>query len=239
MLTKDDIITGVDSFFEGEYEIIEGRTIPNVEDIQLGKHGRELELAMLFIDIRESTKIVDGFRRITSARMYKSFLWGITKIARDNDGELRSFNGDGVLVAFSGEYKCTNATKAALQMSWFCQKILKPKVEEYFENNLSLEDLDFEFGIGIHVGNVLVVRGGIRGDNNNDLVWVGNATNFSVKLSSLCKEGYHVYISADVYKRMGKSSKYGGDPEKNMWEARVWKDNNDMDIYRSRWTWAV
>ena len=69
MATKSELEKGVSSFFEGEYEITQGKTIPSVDDIALGKVGRELEMAMLFIDIRESTKIVDGFRRITSARM--------------------------------------------------------------------------------------------------------------------------------------------------------------------------
>lgn len=239
MASRDEIINGVNDFFTGDYDITQGNVIPDVEDIKLGKYGRELELAMLFIDISESTKIVDGSRRITAARMYKSFLWGVAQIARMNNGELRSFNGDGVLVAFVGDTKRTNAAKAALQMSWFMQKVLKPKLESYFENNQELKDLIFNFGIGIDAGKVLVVRGGIRGDNNNDLVWVGNATNYAVKLSSRCNNGYHVYISEDVYKNMNDSSKFGGNPKKDMWEERVWTSMNNMKIYRSRWTWPV
>lgn len=241
MATKEEIIKGVDDFFGGDYDITEGRVIPDVADVALGKIGKEIELAMLFIDIRESTKIVDGLRRTTAARMYKSFLWGVSKIARLNDGELRSFNGDGVLVAFIGDNKRTNAAKAALQMSWFAQKVLKPKLDAVFQNNqgLSGQGIEFDFGIGIDVGKVLVVRGGIRGENNNDLVWVGNATNYAVKLSGLSKEGYHIYISEDVYKNMNKSSKLGGSPEKDMWESRTWTDVDGITIYRSNWTWAV
>lgn len=241
MATKEEIIKAVDDFFSGNYEITEGRAIPDVTDIQLGKNGREIELAMLFIDIRESTKIVDGLRRTTAARMYKSFLWGVAQIAKMNGGELRSFNGDGVLMAFIGESKRTNAAKAAMQMSWFAQKVLKPKLDTAFQNNQQLSDqeIEFDFGIGIDVGKILVVRGGIRGENNNDLVWVGNATNFAVKLSALSKNGYHIYISEDVYKNMNKSSKIGGNPEKDMWESRVWNDMGGITIYRSNWTWSV
>src|SRR3989344_6679033 len=155
MASKDDLVKGVNDYFSGSYTITQGTVVPDVENIQLGKNGRELDLAMLFIDIRESTKIVDGSRRITAAKMYKSFLWGIAQIARANNGELRSFNGDGVLVAFIGDSKRTNAAKAALQMSWFCQKILKPKVESYFQNNNQLNGFDFDFGIGIDTGKVL------------------------------------------------------------------------------------
>ena len=68
----------------GSYSVTNVTKIPDVADVPFGKNGKELELVMLFIDIRESTKIVDGFRRRTAARMYKSFLWGVTKIAKKN-----------------------------------------------------------------------------------------------------------------------------------------------------------
>ena len=241
MATKEEIIKGVNDYFEGSYTITDGRTIPNVDDIAFGKNGREMELAMLFIDIRESTKIVDSVRRVTAAKMYKSFLWGVSKIAKHNSGELRSFNGDGVLVVFYGDQKRTHATKAALQMAWFVKKVLKPKLDALFQNNQELNGsgFDFDFGIGVDVGNVLIVRGGIKGENNNDLVWVGNATNFAVKLSGLTHDGYNIFISEDVYKQMNDSSKLGGSPQSNMWEERLWTKMDNMKIYRSNWIWSL
>lgn len=227
----------VNGFFNGEYEVVQGQKIPDVQDLKFGKTGKEMELAMLFIDIRESTKIVDGFRRITGAKMYKSFLWGVAQIAKWNEGELRSFNGDGVLIAFNGDSKCTHAAKAALQMSWFCTNVMKPKLKSYFANNKALEGFEFGYGIGIDVGKVLVVRGGIRGENNNDLVWVGNATNYAVKLSGRGTSSCPVYISQDMYKNMNKTSKYGGKDNLDMWEPRVWDGMPNQTIYRSNWTW--
>lgn len=238
MAFKDDLISDIDSFFDGDYDVSQGTAIPDVSDLSFSKSGRELDLAMLFIDISKSTKIVDASRRVTAAKMYKSFLYGVARIARNNGGELRSFNGDGVLIAFIGDQKRTNAAKAALQMSWFMKNVLKPKMEAYFQNNSELQGFLFDFGIGIDVGKVLVVRGGIRGENNNDLVWVGNATNYAVKLAELCKENYHVYISNDVYKEMNDSSKFGGDPKRDMWESRTWTDMGGITIYRSNWTWT-
>lgn len=239
MSLKEDLEKSTNDFFSGAYEITNGNVIPDINDIQFGKKGREMELAMVFIDIRESTKIVDGFRRETAAKMYKSFLYSIAKIARLNEGELRSFNGDGVLMAFSGELKRSNAVKASMQMAWYCKNILKPKIESYFSNNNQLKDINFDFGIGVDVGKVLVVRGGIRGENNNDLVWVGNATNYAVKLSSLSKDGYHIYISEDVYKNMAESSKLGGNEKKNMWEERTWTAMDNQTIYRTNWSWVI
>jgi class 3 adenylate cyclase len=236
MLDKEELTKQVNNFFDGSYTVTSGTVIPDVGDIPLGKVGRELDLAMLFIDIRESTKIVDGFRRVTAAKMYKSFLWGVAKIAKDNGGELRSFNGDGVLMAFIGESKRNNAVKAAMQMKWFCNIILKPRIESYFAANSQLANMEFNFGIGIDSGKVLVVRGGIRGENNNDLVWAGNATNYAVKLSSRSVDGYHIYISEETYSVLDDEHKFGGDPKRNMWEARSW---DGMTIYRTNWYWNI
>lgn len=239
MATKQELIDQVSTYFDGAYEVTKGTVIPNIEDIEFGKKGRELELAMLFIDVRESTKIVDGFRRETAAKMYKSFLWGVSQIARANGGALRSFNGDGVLMAFIGDNKCTSAAKAALQMAWFCKEVLRPKVEAYMSKNSQLDSMDFNFGIGIDVGKVLVVRGGMKGTNNNDLVWVGNATNYAVKLSGIKNPDMPIFISKEVYTKMAESSKFGGDPKRNMWSKRRWVEMNDMDAYGSSWTWSV
>ena len=239
MTLRENLEENTNNFFAGTYEITNGYVIPSVDDIQFGKKGRELELAMVFIDIRESTKIVDGFRRETAAKMYKSFLYSVAKIARAHDGELRSFNGDGVLMAFSGDRKRSNSVKASMQMSWYCKNILKPKIEKYFENNNQLRDINFDFGIGVDVGKVLVVRGGIRGENNNDLVWVGNATNYAVKLSSLSKDGYHLYISDNVYKNMDDSQKLGGPDKKSMWEERSWTAMDNQTIHRTSWNWVI
>lgn len=240
MALKDDLVNEVNNFFQGDYSITQGRKVPDVSDIQFGKLGTEVELAMMFIDIRESTKILDNFRRQTGAKMYKSFLYGVIKIIRVNGGEVRSFNGDGVLAAFYGDSKCTNSTKAALQLSWFVKEILRPKLARYFADNNKFEDtFTLRYGIGIDVGTVLVVRGGIRGENNNDLVWVGNATNYSVKLSSESKvDEIPIHISKEVFNKLADSSKYGGSENKLMWERIHWDRINDI-IYRTNWHWSI
>jgi len=245
MVTKEELEKQIRNCFTDKYEIASGYVIPEIDDIQLGNYGKELDLAMLFIDIKESTKIVDAFRRETAVKMYKSFLWGVAQIARGNGGELRSFNGDGVLVVFIGSSKCTNAVRAGLQMSWFVKEILKPRIQGYFRENKKLFGLNFDIGIGVDVGKILVVRGGIRGENNNDLVWVGNATNYAVKLSSLAKpsvlgflsnttEDLRVCISEEVYKRINKSIKFRSGNffiKMPMWNKFTWKDRN---IYKNK-----
>ncbi len=212
---REDLIEDVDYFFNGDYEIVQGRVVPSSSEIAFGRYGKEVELAMLFIDVKESTKIVDAFRLKTAARMYQSFLRGVTLIALKNNGEVRSFNGDGILVTFYGDSKCNNAARSALQMMDFVKSILKPKLRSYFLNNKQAQNLAFDCGIGIDVGNIFVVKGGAKGNDNNDLVWVGNPTNYAVKLSAQSKvqvpsttssipntKIYNIHITNRVYSEL-------------------------------------
>ena len=73
MAINDHLEEEVDDFFEGDYDITAAEDIPALEEVGLGNEGHEIELAMLFVDIHESTAIVDGFRRQTAAKMYKRF----------------------------------------------------------------------------------------------------------------------------------------------------------------------
>lgn len=237
MTDKDEIIEQVNDFFNETHNITQGYVIPDVDDIGLDNEGKEIELAMLFIDINESTKIVDSVKRTTAVKIYKSFLWGVAKIARMNNGELRSFNGDGVLVAFIGDRKNNNSVKAAMQMIWFVREILKPKIQNIIANNNSLVGLDFSCGIGIDSGKILVIRGGIRGENNNDLVWVGNATNYAVKLSDLTHDRYQIYISNRVYTQLNDDRKLSSGTD--MWEERSWTAMINEVIYRTTYHWSV
>jgi class 3 adenylate cyclase len=210
-VTKIELEEQADYFFNEVYDITNGYVVPSIGDLPFGTSGKEIELAMLFVDLRESTKIVRALRRETSAKMYKTFLWGVSKICRDNDGEVRSFNGDGVLVAFIGENKEANATRAALQMSFFIKTVLKPRIQKYIDKSIKLDVTDLNFGIGIDAGTVLVVRGGIKGENNNDLVWVGDTTNTAVKLSgyskNFTKKDRHIFISKNIYSALPLSLK--------------------------------
>lgn len=232
---RKDLISDIDYFFDGDYEIVQGRVVPTSDEVSFGRFGKEVKLAMLFIDVKESTKIVDAFRLKTAARMYQSFLRGITLIALKNNGEVRSFNGDGILVTFYGDSKCNNAVRSALQMMDFVNSVLKPKLKSYFANNKQAQNIIFDCGIGIDVGSVFVVRGGAKGSDNNDLVWVGNPTNYAVKLSAQSKvqitsttssipttKTYNIHITNRVYSNLKpglKTIKPGVSPI-NIWSRQ-------------------
>lgn len=233
MSLKDDISKGVDDYFGGTYSVTNGRSVPSADAVGLGKVGTSIELAMMFVDIRESTKIVDGLRRISAARMYKAFLWSVTKIVKHYGGEVKSFNGDGVLVVFEGDAKCNQAVKAAYMINWMVVNSLRPQMNAYFKRNNSLEDVHFGFGLGIDIGEILIVRAGLKGATNSDLVWAGNATNIAVKLSDIGDKDYPIYITNRVYNLLNIEQKQFLNSTQAIWEKRYWTAKDNALIYRT------
>lgn len=58
MSLKDDISSGVDDYFSGTYKVTKGRSVPSAEDVGLGKVGTSMELAMMFVDIRNQRRLL-------------------------------------------------------------------------------------------------------------------------------------------------------------------------------------
>ncbi len=229
MALSDELSGETTATFSGGFDITQGRVIPAIADIPLGKNGRQLRLVSLFVDIRKSTQLVDAIGVEPAARMYKAYLRGISKIARTRGGYVLSFNGDGIVCGFVGANAENAAVLTALNISYFCRHILAPHVNA----RLLLSPLVFDFGIGIEVGDVLVVRGGIRGEENSDLVWAGKAVNYSVKIASLASEPFVTYMSDQVMDSVDPRLYYYRDGQK-MWEAWYWTDKTQI-LWRSNW----
>lgn len=211
MSFKSELEEMVSDYLEGEYETYKPQGVPKPEDLPLGNEAAKLEATALFIDIRQSSDITNAFRRQTAAKMVKGYFDGSVRIIRANNGEVRSFNGDGMLALFVGDARSTNAVKAAMQVDWFVGNILKPEIAQYFENNQSAseQNLDFNIGCGLDDGHIFAVRVGIRG--TNDVAWVGRCSNTAAKLASSVSSSFHnVGITRAVYEMLNDSKVYNG-----------------------------
>lgn len=234
MALREEMSQGVDRFFAGNYSISAGTTPPTLAEVPFGKVGRELEMATLYIDVHSSTNVVDGFRRQTAAKMYKALLWGVAKIAGWNQGEILSFNSHGVLVGFVGDDRATSAVATALYVVHYGNHILRPKFQNLFAEHRQIADTNFNFGIGVDVGTLLVVRAGLKRDNHNDLVWAGNAMSQAAKLANEAALPYNIGITWDTYVAMDAFLYRGGVRLQDMWELN-WSTKLQSFSYRSNW----
>ncbi len=219
MSLKDDLDEMVSNYLGGDYETYEPRGVPEPQDIAQGNRAAKLEATTLFIDVRQSSDITNAFRRQTAAKMMKSYFDGSVRIIKKNGGEVRSFNGDGMLAIFVGDSRSNNAVKGAMQVKWFVNHVLQPKFRRYFENNQSADGqaLESSIGCGLDEGQIFAVKVGIRG--TNDVAWVGRCTNTSAKLAGETSSPREIAITRAVYKRLYDSRKYSVSKEQGnfMW----------------------
>lgn len=229
MSFEDDLRKEVRSFFRTQWEVTEGRVIPSTDDIALGNNAKKLELAILYADMAESTNLVDNYKPLYAAEIYKAFLYVCCKIIRRNGGELISFDGDRIMGAFIGNGKNSAAAKAALNVKWGITKVVQSEHDDFYKD----KGITLNYCVGIDSSEHHVVRTGIRG--SNDLVWVGKAANYAAKLTSHNWHPYHSIITSRVYGMLNDQSKFDGEG-KNMW-IKDYSEAIDETVYKSSYHW--
>jgi class 3 adenylate cyclase len=204
---KAELQTMVANYMAGTYETVQTASVPAPEDVPLGNKAKVLTATALFIDIRQSSDITNTFRRQTAAKMLKSYFDGAVRIIRHNGGDVRSFNGDGMLALFVGKSQRNDAVRAAMQVKWFVRHVLAPKFNDFFDRDAARgQRLDFAIGCGIDYGDIYAVKVGIRG--TNDVAWVGRCTNTAAKLANVLRTPRNVGVTRAVYKALNKDRKY-------------------------------
>jgi adenylate cyclase len=245
MPLKQDIIDKVKSILYGNFTTEEVTTVPDISNSKLtfGNTGLIFEATVLYIDMRDSTEILNKHNKSTIAKIHMAYFHTIVKIATALGGEVRSFNGDSMLVFFAGTTKrmLSNAVQAAMQMKYMISN------SKSGINNLLSTYSAVNFGIGLDDGKILCTKVGVGGSSNNqDLMWIGNAVNKSTRISDLCNTPNHVGISYYVYSNLQDSVKYGylesiwGNKEKvDMWTQGSFLYNNKYETYYyTSWHWT-
>jgi class 3 adenylate cyclase len=231
MALKEDVEADISAALSFTWDVRDGQVVPTTESVKLAGGGVKLDAVMLYADLADSTKLAMWDRRV-AARVCKAFLAGSTRLIRARGGEVRSFDGDRVMGVFLGGSKNSNAVKCALQIAWMFRKVLKSKFEGAYDK-LRTEDYTLAHCTGVDASEVLVVRSGIR--DNNDLIWIGRAPNVAAKLSGM-RSNCWSYITKNVYDSLSDEAKFSNG--KSMWESRTWLNGPVADIYRSAWTWT-
>ncbi|OOE01325.1 hypothetical protein BO219_11475 [Anoxybacillus kestanbolensis] len=243
---KDDITKKVKEIINSNFDVEEVTYVPDIEDAKLtfGNKGLKFKTTVLHIDMRGSTQILNAHNKTTVAKIHMSYFHTIVKIANKLGGEVRSFNGDSMLVFFPGSTKSTltNAVKAAMQMKYM---ISDPNSGI---NEILAKYSAIDFGIGIDYGEVLCTKIGVAGNpNNKGLFWAGNAVNKSVRLSDLSSNPNHIHISKLVYDNLLDELKYiekeifpGYVQKTDIWTSKIFTYNNEyQSCYYTTYQYTV
>lgn len=232
MSLDSELKTRVSEIITETWDIKSANVVPVTEGVLLAGGGRTMNVTMLYADLANSTELA-LYNRQVAAKICKAFLACASKIIRFRGGKIRSFDGDRVMGVFSGGFKNTSAVKAALNINFAFDQIIVPKFQARYPSLFS--KMGLAHGVGVDTSDVLVVRGGMRA--NNDLLWIGRAPNIAAKLSSLRMVGYSSYITKDVFDVINNEAKFSPTDGSLMWESRTWSrlPSNHQSIYMSKW----
>lgn len=143
--------------------------------------GKEQQTVILFVDIREFTKIAEHNLPFDVVYILNKYYAVCGKIIEANGGRLDKFIGDGIMAIFDNttdiHQNCFNAVEAA-------SKISKSMTELNAELKSDFDE-EMRFGMGIHAGETIVGMMGY-GKTVSETA-VGDNVNVAARLEELTK----------------------------------------------------
>lgn len=180
------------------------KTLPKTDDLTDSNKIYQGKVSVLFVDMRDSTKLHEQFNKEQIVKIYRSYIRTVVQAIRYSDGVVRDFMGDGVLAIFSdNEYGMSEdkSVYAARYIATVIDKILNPILDKEIEHRISC-------GIGIHTGEVSLSKVGMKGKEQNEkfenefgIAWIGNSTNIACKFSGAV-ESETIFICSSTYSNL-------------------------------------
>jgi class 3 adenylate cyclase/truncated hemoglobin YjbI len=185
-------------------DVIIRRLLDNAQDIivldldelhgSTAGEGKELDLAVLFSDIRDFTTHSEQNLPYDVVHMLNRYFTVAAEPVLNNNGFIDKYIGDGILAAFgtrdeSPGTACRNAVRAALGMLEAARR-LGPTFEREF-------NVPLRIGIGIHFGTVILGRIGHPG--KRQITVIGDTVNTASRIESMTKQlGVPILLSDSV-----------------------------------------
>ncbi len=157
------------------------------------QQGQELKVAMLFVDLRGSTKLCEDRLPFDVVFVLNQFFAELERALSETNGHYAQFNGDGLMAIYGLD---TGAERGAADAIAGAVKMLHrlARLNETLRTELSEE---LEIGIGIHTGEAIV---GSMGPSASPIVTaLGDNVNVAARLEAQTKEfGVPLVVSAET-----------------------------------------
>jgi len=194
----------IKTIFKQNFETSRANIAPNTatQGLTFDNTGKWITAAVLFIDIRSSSTLTQVYDKSSLAKIYKAFYELIVKITKSYKATIGNFIGDRLMVISDDTTSpCLIAIQIALDMQRGINQILNNEIINHGGKRL------ITCGIGIDYGEMLATKVGIKGENNQDLVWIGNTANIASKLTDQA-DGHEIRISKIIYDMLKKMKEF-------------------------------
>jgi adenylate cyclase len=172
---------------------------PGADDVW--RRGRRQRVAIMFVDLRDSTKIAEDMDPSQLSVFISSFRRRVTRAAKAYPGVIDKFIGDGALIVFGvPEARADDAERAVrcgreilrLVASWNAKRKFDPPVR---------------VGVGIHIGETYC---GIVGDEDRlEFTVLGDTVNVAARIEQATKEfNEPLLVSEPVAREAGAANQW-------------------------------
>ncbi|MGE5250156.1 MAG: adenylate/guanylate cyclase domain-containing protein [Bacteroidota bacterium] len=163
--------------------------------------GSEVEMSMLFVDVRGSTALSEGLGATRFSHLINRFYSSATRIIVEHDGLVEKLAGDEVAAfwgaGFAGPHYVGRTIKVARELS------------------SAMEHQGIPVGIGVHSGVAFFGAMGVAG-GLTDITASGDQVNLAARLASKAAEG-EIIVSEQA---LGLAGMAGGDLESRSLELK-------------------
>lgn len=169
--------------------------IPNEQEISKKKKAKNLQCSVMFVDMRNSTKMQDANGGKNMLKIYKMFAKLVTKAVEENCGKVMQIVGDGLLCLFINKSKNSgqHAIDAVRSINTYLKESYNPIVEP---------DWEIKCGMGVCGGHILITRIGTRGKNKCcQLAFPSSVTNYASKCCENAGEN-EVLLDENTYEQI-------------------------------------
>jgi adenylate cyclase len=168
-----------------------------------------IRAAIWFSDIRGWSRIANERPAAEAVAIANAYFDRVDAAVRAHNGEVLKLIGDAVLAIFPVERDDAVACRAAIAAA---RQALVPT-----EASAGLE---FEFGIGLHLGDV--VYGNVGSETRLDFTVMGRAVNFAARIEKLTRSlGVPIVCSAELAAASGEKLRDLGAHEVAGWDEKV------------------
>jgi adenylate cyclase len=163
--------------------------------------GDEKTMALLFLDIRNFTQIMEGHPAFDVIHIIRKLFSLFQSRIEYNKGNIVETTGDGLYAVFNDEEGKKRNAQAAVNAAYAMLGDLDTLNETYF--NPYFEE-KIKAGIGVHIGKV--VSGTVRVGSENHWVVMGYAVNIASRLQTATKElDNDLVVSSEIYELLNDS----------------------------------
>jgi adenylate cyclase len=169
-----------------------------------GSVGEERQIAILFVDIRNSTRFADSVPPFDVIHVLGRFYHHMDKAVIDHGGHVACYTGDGLLALFGVETSkcaCLQAVLAGLDMLRCVKEDLQPYVKRLFRRA-------FRIGIGLHFGQAVV--GTLGGGLQERITAIGDAVNVASRVERANKKAKTEFLVTEAALREVRDQVYVG-----------------------------